>query len=141
MEPQRSSYDTAYAAWRAAAQATVATYHNDKARTGNNLLETTLTTSNVNPAQFGKLFSQFVDGYIYAQPLYVPNVSIAGGPHNVIYVATEGDSVYAFDADSNTGTNAGLLWHASMIDTAHGAAPGAGLVEPSHERRLHLARA
>src|SRR5450755_1148712 len=60
------------------AQATVATYHNDKGRTGNNLLETTLTPANVSPSQFGKLFSQFVDGFLYAQPLYVPNVSVTG---------------------------------------------------------------
>ncbi len=106
----------------------VFTQHNDIARTGQNLSESTLTPTNVNTATFGKMFSQAVDGYIYAQPLYVPNVSIAGGTHNVIYVATEGDSVYAFDADSNTGTNGGLLWHASMIDTAHGAASGATTV-------------
>lgn len=105
----------------AAAQATVATYHNDKARTGNNLLETTLTTSNVNPAQFGKLFSQFVDGYIYAQPLYVPNVSITGlGTHNVVYVATMNDSVYAFDADSKSGNNAQPLWKVSFINPKSG---------------------
>lgn len=104
-----------------AAQATVATYHNDKGRTGNNLLETTLTTSNVNPATFGKLFSQFVDGYIYAQPLYVPNVSITGqGTHNVVYVATMNDSVYAFDADSKSGSNAQSLWHASFINPKGG---------------------
>jgi len=103
----------------------VFTQHNDIGRTGQNLGESILTPANVNTATFGKLFSQAVDGYVYAQPLYVRNVSIAGGTHNVIYVATEGDSVYAFDADSNTGTNAGLLWHASMIDTAHGAAAGA----------------
>jgi Bacterial Ig-like domain (group 2) len=103
----------------------VFTQHNDIGRTGQNLGESILTPANVNTATFGKLFSQAVDGNVYAQPLYVRNVSIAGGTHNVIYVATEGDSVYAFDADSNTGTNAGLLWHASMIDTAHGAAAGA----------------
>jgi Big-like domain-containing protein len=106
----------------------VFTQHNDISRTGQNLNESILTPTNVNTATFGKLFSQAVDGYIYAQPLYVPNVTIAGGTHNVIYVATEGDSVYAFDADSNTGTNAGLLWHASLIDTAHGAASGATTV-------------
>jgi len=105
----------------AAAQATVATYHNDKARTGNNLLETTLTTSNVNPALFGKLFSQFVDGYIYAQPLYVPTVSITGlGTHNVVYVATMNDSVYAFDADSKSGSNAQPLWKVSFINPKGG---------------------
>ncbi|MGB8541649.1 MAG: Ig-like domain-containing protein [Candidatus Acidiferrales bacterium] len=106
----------------------VFTQHNDIGRTGQNLSESILTQSNVNTASFGKLFSQAVDGFIYAQPLYVPNVSIAGSTHNVIYVATEGDSVYAFDADSNTGTNGGLLWHASLIDTAHGAASGATTV-------------
>ncbi len=116
----------------------VLTQHNDIGRTGQNLSETVLTPTNVNTTTFGKKFSQAVDGFIYAQPLYVPNVTIGGSVHNVIYVATEGDSVYAFDADSNTGTNAGLLWHASMIDTAHGAAAGAttvnaqaGLDDPS----------
>src|ERR1700691_1335575 len=106
----------------------VLTQHNDIGRTGQNLSETLLTPTNVNTTTFGKKFSQAVDGFIYAQPLYVPNVTIGGSVHNVIYVATEGDSVYAFYADSNTGTNAGLLWHQSMIDTAHGAAPGAKTV-------------
>jgi hypothetical protein len=106
----------------------VLTQHNDIGRTGQNLSETVLTPSNVNTTTFGKKFSQTVDGFIYAQPLYVPNVTIGGSVHNVIYVATEGDSVYAFDADSNTGTGAGLLWHASVIDTAHGAAAGATTV-------------
>jgi len=103
----------------------VLTQHNDIGRTGQNLSETVLTPTNVNTTTFGKKFSQAVDGFVYAQPLYVPNVTIGGSVHNVIYVATEGDSVYAFDADSNTGTNAGLLWHVSVIDTAHGAAAGA----------------
>jgi hypothetical protein len=106
----------------------VLTQHNDIGRTGQNLSETTLTPANVNTTSFGIKFSQAVDGFIYAQPLYVPNVTIGGSVHNVIYVATEGDSVYAFDADGNAGTNAGLLWHASMIDTAHGAAAGATTV-------------
>lgn len=109
----------------------VLTSHNDHKRTGQNVLETTLTTANVNASSFGKLFSQPVDGYIYAQPLYVPNVTIPNlGTHNVIYVATEGDSVYAFDADSNTGANASPLWHASLLDAAHGAAAGETTVNP-----------
>ncbi len=107
----------------------VFTQHNDISRTGQNVNETALTTAVVSSTStFGKLFSQAVDGQLYAQPLYVPNVSISGVVHNVIYVATEGDSVYAFDADSNTGANANPLWHASLIDTAHGAAAGATTV-------------
>ena len=81
--------------------------------------------SNVNSTQFGKLFSQSVTGQVYAQPLYVPSLTINGAAHNVLIVATEGDYVYAFDADSNTGANATYLWRANVIDTAHGAASGA----------------
>jgi hypothetical protein len=84
------------------AQVNVTTYHNDNARSGQNTLETLLTTANVNSNQFGKVFSVSVDGAVYAQPLYLSAVSIAGGIHNVLYVVTEHDSVYAIDADSGT---------------------------------------
>jgi len=114
----------ALAAAGAEAQTSVLTQHNDNARTGQNLNETTLTTSNVKTGSFGKLFALAVTGQVYAQPLYVPSVSLAGGTHNVLIVATEADMVYAFDADSNTGANASPLWSASMVDAAHGAGAG-----------------
>jgi Big-like domain-containing protein len=104
----------------------VFTQHNDIGRTGQNVHETILTPANVNTTTFGKVFTLPVDGNLYAQPLYVPNVKIAGkGTHNVIYAATEGDSVYAFDADNNTGANAAPLWQVSLLDAAHGAPTGA----------------
>ena len=84
------------------AQVNVTTYHNDASRTGQNTQETILTPANVNSTQFGKLFSVSVDGAVYAQPLYLSAVSIAGGTHNVLYVVTEHDTVYAIDADAGT---------------------------------------
>jgi hypothetical protein len=79
----------------------VTTYHNDLSRDGVNAQEYALTTSNVTTSTFGKLFSCTADGAIYAQPLWVANVSIGGGTHNVIVAATMHDSVYVFDADAN----------------------------------------
>ena len=112
----------------AAAQVNVTTYHNDIGRTGQNVNETILNTSNVNATQFGKLFSQPVDGQIYAQPLYLSGITVNGATHNVVFVETENDSVYAFDADTNGGTNSTPLWYASMLSTAHGAAAGAATI-------------
>ncbi len=110
------------------AQVSVLTQRNDISRSGVNSSETVLTPSNVNTTQFGLLFSYGIDGYAYAQPLYMPNVMINGQRHNVVFVATEHDSVYAFDADSNTGANAVPLWQITLLDAAHGAAPGASTV-------------
>jgi len=115
----------------ASAQVNVTTQHNDIGRTGQNLSETVLNTSNVNATSFGKLFALKVDGQVYAQPLYMSGITVSGATHNVVFIATENDSVYAFDADSNTGTNANPLWKASMLTTAHGAATGATTVPSS----------
>jgi hypothetical protein len=91
----------------------VLTSQYDNARTSANTREIILTPANVNSRQFGKTFSYKVDGDVYAQPLYLPHVPIPGkGTHNVVYVATEHDSVYAFDAD---GRSAEPLWHASFL--------------------------
>lgn len=99
----------------------VLTYHNDNQRTGQYNVEGRLIPTTVNAAKFGRLFTIPVDGYVYAQPLYVPGVAIPGkGTHNVVYVATEHDSVYAFDADNSDGANALPLWHTSFINPANG---------------------
>jgi hypothetical protein len=89
----------------------VLTYHDDIARTGQNLNETILTTSNVTSSKFGKLGFYSVDGRVDAEPLYASNVSVPGnGGHNLLIAATEHGSVYAFDADSGT-----TIWHTSML--------------------------
>ncbi|MGD0164818.1 MAG: PQQ-binding-like beta-propeller repeat protein [Candidatus Sulfotelmatobacter sp.] len=89
----------------------VLTYHNNNARTGLNAAETTLTLSNVNSTLFGNLFVLTVDGLVDAEPLYLSAVPIKGsGSHNLLIVATEHDSVYAFDADSGS-----LIWQISTL--------------------------
>jgi hypothetical protein len=88
----------------------VTTYHYDNARDGLNAAETILTLSNVNSSQFGKIGFDTVDGHVDAQPLYVANLTVNGALHNVLYIATEHDSVYAFDADAGN-----QLWKTSVL--------------------------
>ena len=109
---------TAFVLWIAArsaapilAQSSVLTWHNDNARTGQNLEEMTLTPANVNVSMFGKLFVIPVDGKVDAQPLYVPSLPIPSrGSRNVLFVVTEHGSAYAFDADLGT-----MLWRVSLL--------------------------
>src|SRR5262249_15805545 len=89
--------------------------HYDSFLSGANTHETVLTPANVDPTNFGNLFNYAIDGYAYAQPLYVPNLTVNGGTHNVVFAATEHDSVYAFDGDGG-----GQLWKRSFIDPANG---------------------
>jgi hypothetical protein len=99
----------------------VLTYHNNLSRDGTNTHEFALTTANVTTTTFGKLFSCPTDGAIYAQPLWIPQLTVAGARHNVIVVATQHESLYAFDADTAPCTT---LWRVSLIDSAHGGATG-----------------
>jgi fibronectin type 3 domain-containing protein len=97
----------------------VLTYHNDNVSDGENLTETLLTPANVNSTTFGKLFATSVDGQVYAEPLIVTGVNITigshQGVHDVVYIATEHDSLYAIDANNGT-----LLWHDILLTAVHG---------------------
>ncbi len=97
----------------AQAQPPILTQDYDMKRSGANLAESTLTPANVSAGTFGKLFAYPVDGEVWAQPLYVPNLSIAGGTHNAVFVATQGNSVFAFDAD-NAATASTPLWSINL---------------------------
>jgi hypothetical protein len=111
----------------------VVTYHYDNLRTGQNLNETILTPANVNSTKFGKLGSFTVDGLVDAQPLYLSAVAIPGaGTKNVLYVATEHGSVYAFDADSVSGNTSAFLWKASVLGSGETSSDdrGCGQVTP-----------
>ncbi len=99
----------------------VFTYHNNLARDGTNTQEYLLSGTTVSQSSFGRLFTCSVDGAVYTQPLWVPGVSINGVLHNVIYVATQHDSLYAFDADANPCVQ---LWKVSLLDTFHGGSSG-----------------
>ena len=93
-----------------ATSTSVLTYHNDNGRTGQYPAETSLIPSNVNSSRFGMRFVQPVDGYVYAQPLYVPALTINGQAHDVVFVVTESNSVYAFDANAS----GPVLWHTNV---------------------------
>jgi len=97
------------------AQVNVLTNKYNNERTGQNTAETLLTLSNVNSTQFGKQFAFNVDGYVQAQPLYMSGLTINGAGHNVLFVATQHDSVYAIDADTGA-----LFWQVSFINPAAG---------------------
>ncbi len=101
----------------------VATYHNDPYRDGANTQEYALTPANVNSSRFGKVSSCAVDGAIYTQPLWVPNLNLSSRKRNAVFVATQHDSVFAFDADVNASPCA-PLWQANLLDAAHGGTNG-----------------
>lgn len=105
----------------------VLTYHNDNMRTGRNQNETTLTLKNVNSSSFGKLFVLSTDGLVDAQPLYAPNLTVAGAAHNVLFVASEHGTVYAFDAD-----NGATLWQVTTLGAGESPSDdrGCGQVTP-----------
>jgi outer membrane protein assembly factor BamB len=107
----------------------VVTYHNDNARTGQNLSETTLTPATVNPSTFGKTGFFPVDGKVDAQPLFLSGLAIPGmGTHDVLYVATEHDSVYALEAASG-----GVLWRTSMLGSGETTSDARGCSQVTPE--------
>jgi len=103
-------------------------HHNDLARTGQMLAETTLTLANVNSATFGKLRFLPADGKVDAQPLFVTNLMIGTAAHNVVYVVTEHDSVYAYDADSGN-----ALWQISLAAAGETSSPDPGCTDITPE--------
>src|ERR1700722_13548560 len=101
------------AAAAAPADTAVTTFKNDVERDGDFSNETILNESNVNATQFGKRVQYSVDGQVYAEPLFLPNLTVNGATHNVAFVATENDRVYAFDADATSAI--ALLWKVSLL--------------------------
>jgi outer membrane protein assembly factor BamB len=106
----------------------VATYKYDLMRTGQNLAESALTPSKVTSSTFGKLRNLLVDGLVDAQPLYLSKLTVAGAAHNVVFVATEHDSVYAFDADTGT-----ILWQVSLLGGGETASDDRGCSQVTPE--------
>ena len=106
----------------------VVTYKNDRARTGQNLTESVLTPANVAAASFGLLRVLQVDGKVDAQPLYLSQLSVGAAAHNVVFVVTEHDSVYAFDSDSGT-----ALWHVSLLGSGESLSDSRGCYQVTPE--------
>src|SRR5437879_3336311 len=111
----------------------VITYHYDNSRSGQDLNETVLTPANVNSTKFGKLGEFMVDGKVDAQPLYLSQITIGGQKRNVLYVATEHGSVYAFDADSINGTASTVLWHISTLGSGETTSDNRGCFQVTPE--------
>jgi len=122
-----ASFSNQSATSTVAVGANVVTWHNDNLRSGLNAGEGILTPQNVNSQRFGKVYSYSVDGYIYAQPLFVSNLSVNGSLHNVVFVATENDSVYAFDSDNFASGSS--LWHVSLLQSDETPIAG-GSIQP-----------
>ena len=117
---QPSARFTTLAADPSVTPVSVLTYHYDNTRQGANTNETWLTPANVSANTFGKVFSYALDGYVYAEPLVMTNLAIPGqGAHNVVFAATEHDTIYALDADGNSGANGGLLWKTNLGIVGH----------------------
>ena len=98
------------------------------------------TTANVNPSPFGKLLSLSVDGQVYAQPLYLPSTDIGGRTHDVLFVATEHDSVYAFDADVSPGATPTPLWHVTLLGPGERTAGPADVLNCHASSRRSVSR-
>ncbi len=114
--------------------ADVLTYHNDNARTGLNPNESQLRPDNVIVGKFGPLFSRTVDGHVYAQPLYKAGVMVGGKAHNLVYVATQHDSVYAFDADDpSVRPNTPPIWYRSLLQPGETTVPSAKMQQGEND--------
>lgn len=107
----------------------VVTYHNNPARDGTNVQEYALTSATVKQSSFGKLFSCAVDGVAYTQPLWLPGLTFGAQVRNAIFVATQHDTVYAFDADASPCSQ---LWRVNLLDSAHGGSAGEVPVLTAH---------
>ena len=125
-------YSNGYGIAQTPTPVTVPTWRYDITHEGQNTHETLLTPANVNGNTFGRRFSVTVDSSVYAQPLYIPGLLMGDGLlHNVFFVATENDSIYAFDADSPMNSTPKPLWQITLLDSAHGAGAGATAINPA----------